>query len=203
MFASNTSVKQDFKRYLISEDASIIEALKKIDETSRRILFVIKEDHIVASITDGDVRRFILSQGNLKSSVKDVANYTPKVLNVSEVYRAKKFLEENVIDAVPIIDDEYKIVDIVFSSEYNKESKEHQTLKAPIVMMAGGKGTRLYPYTKILPKPLIPIGEIPIAEHIINGFSKLGCRDFYLIVNYKKNMLKAYFNELDRTYNVH
>ena len=69
-------------------------------------------------------------------------------------------------------------------------------------MMAGGKGTRLYPYTKILPKPLIPIGDIPIAEHIINHFREYGCRDFFLIVNHKKNMIKAYFNELDKDYNI-
>jgi NDP-sugar pyrophosphorylase family protein len=63
-------------------------------------------------------------------------------------------------------------------------------------------GTRLHPYTKILPKPLIPIGEIPIAEHIINHFLEYACREFHFIVNYKKNMLKAYFNETERDYAV-
>ena len=66
--------------------------------------------------------------------------------------------------------------------------------------MAGGLGTRLYPYTKILPKPLIPIGEIPISEHIINRFNKYGSKDFYLEVNHKKNMIKAYFNEIEKDY---
>ena len=68
--------------------------------------------------------------------------------------------------------------------------------------MAGGLGTRLYPYTKILPKPLIPIGELPIAEHIINRFYEYGCKRFYLIVNHKKNMIKAYFNEISKGYEV-
>lgn len=68
--------------------------------------------------------------------------------------------------------------------------------------MAGGLGTRLHPYTKILPKPLIPIGEIPIVEHIINRFYIYGCRDFFLVVNHKKNMIKAYFYELDKDYKV-
>jgi len=68
--------------------------------------------------------------------------------------------------------------------------------------MAGGLGTRLYPYTKILPKPLIPIGEIPIVEHIMNRFHLYGSTQFYLIVNHKKNMIKAYFNEIERNYKV-
>lgn len=69
--------------------------------------------------------------------------------------------------------------------------------------MAGGKGTRLYPYTKILPKPLIPVGDIPIIERIIEQFVKAGCKDFYVIVNYKKDMIKAYFNEIkEKSYTI-
>lgn len=68
--------------------------------------------------------------------------------------------------------------------------------------MAGGLGKRLYPYTKILPKPLIPIGEIPISEHIINRFNKYGCKEFFLIVNHKKNMIKAYYNEIEKDYSI-
>ena len=68
--------------------------------------------------------------------------------------------------------------------------------------MAGGKGTRLDPYTKIIPKPLIPIGDIPIVERIIDRFNEYGCNTFYLTVNYKKNMIKAYFSDEDKGYEV-
>ena len=68
--------------------------------------------------------------------------------------------------------------------------------------MAGGLGTRLYPYTKILPKPLIPIGEMPIVEHIIHRFADVGCSAFTMIVNYKKSMIKSYFNDLQKDYTV-
>ena len=64
------------------------------------------------------------------------------------------------------------------------------SLNIPVVIMAGGLGTRLYPYTKILPKPLIPIGDIPILQRIIDRFNSVGCDDFYVIVNHKKNMIK-------------
>ena len=68
--------------------------------------------------------------------------------------------------------------------------------------MAGGLGSRLYPYTKILPKPLIPIVDTPISERIIQSFQKIGCKEFYMIINYKKNMIKAYFTDSDKNYNI-
>mgnify|MGYP000295525179 CR=1 FL=1 len=72
----------------------------------------------------------------------------------------------------------------------------------PVVMMAGGLGTRLYPYTKILPKPLIPVGEQPIAELIFSRFRDFGCRHMTMIVNYKRGMIKSYFADLEKDYTV-
>ena len=71
-----------------------------------------------------------------------------------------------------------------------------------MVMMAGGRGTRLHPYTQILPKALIPIGEIPISERIINNFYDFGCRQFYMVVNHKKNMIQAYFDGVNKGYDL-
>ena len=68
--------------------------------------------------------------------------------------------------------------------------------------MAGGKGTRLEPFTKILPKPLVPVHEKPIIEHIIKMFTEYGCNDFYLTVNYKSKILKAYFEEINPEYTI-
>src|SRR5699024_5031742 len=73
-------------------------------------------------------------------------------------------------------------------------------LNVPVVIMAGGKGTRLYPYTQILPKPLIPIGDKTITEVIMDYFEAYGCKHFDMIVNYKKNFIKSFFidNETKR-----
>ncbi|MBU3090462.1 NTP transferase domain-containing protein, partial [Clostridium gasigenes] len=86
--------------------------------------------------------------------------------------------------------------------ELEEENQEKTILNTPVVIMAGGLGTRLYPYTKILPKPLIPIGDIPIVERIINKFRTYGCSDYYLAVNYRKNMIKSYFGDIEKNYNI-
>ena len=86
----------------------------------------------------------------------------------------------------------------VFGSK--KKNKNLQNI--PIVIMAGGKGDRLAPFTKILPKPLIPINDKPIIEHIIDRFLNIGCDSFHLTVNYKSKILKAYFEELQPNYHV-
>lgn len=75
-------------------------------------------------------------------------------------------------------------------------------INIPVVIQAGGLGTRLYPYTKILPKPLIPIGEKPILEHIIDKLNMVGCTEFFVIVNHKKAMIKSYFSEIEKDYTI-
>ena len=185
---------------IIDENESMIEAMKRLDSTSKKVLFVQNDGKLAAAITDGDIRRWILAKGNLDARVSDIANYNPLYLEEDRKNVAKEFMKQKYIDAVPIVNKAMEIVSIVLLNEEDIEVK--RKLEVPVVIMAGGLGTRLYPYTKILPKPLIPIGDIPIAEHIINRFYKYGSNEFYLIVNHKKNMIKAYFNEIEKPYNV-
>lgn len=194
-------MKQSFNDYFIKEDASMRDALSKLDKVVVKNLFVIEDGKLKASLTDGDIRRWMLKKGDLEANVKDFANYSSKYLNHNEKQSAHKLMSEEKIEALPIINDDGEIIEIIFADSYSAIARE--SLKGmPIVVMAGGLGTRLYPYTKILPKPLIPIGEIPISEHIINSFKKFGAREFFMILNHKKNMIKAYFNELEKDYSV-
>lgn len=186
--------------FLIDEEETMIEAMQQLDKVAKKVLFVTRDGHFVAAMTDGDIRRWILKKGNLDAKVKDIANYNPKSLLEEEKIKAKEFMKKHSIEALPILDKEKNILSVVLWNDEEVEPK--RTLEVPVVIMAGGLGTRLYPYTKILPKPLIPIGEIPIVEHIINRFNRYGSEQFYLVVNHKKNMIKAYFNEIDKSYNV-
>ncbi|MDD4781081.1 MAG: sugar phosphate nucleotidyltransferase [Tissierellia bacterium] len=190
----------EVKDFLIEEECTMLEAMVLLDKIAKKVLFVAREGKLVAAITDGDIRRWILKKGNLEARVKDIANYNPKYLKEREKASAKEYMKKYSIEALPILNDKNEIISVVFIN--NGDIGVKKDLNIPVVIMAGGFGTRLYPYTKILPKPLIPIGEIPIAEHIINRFNKCGCREFFLIVNHKKNMIKAYFNEIEKDYQI-
>ena len=188
----------DIKDILISEENTMVQAMEALDRAAKKVLFVEKEGVLTASITDGDIRRWILKKGNLDAKVKDMANYSPKFLFEKDKAKAKDYLRHFSVEALPVVDKNKRIISVALWDDRDIEPKKK--LCIPIVIMAGGMGTRLYPYTKILPKPLIPVGDIPIAEHIINKFCDYGCRNFYLIVNHKKNMIKAYFNETEKDY---
>ncbi len=185
---------------LLDENQTVLGALKQLDTTGHKVLFIAPDRRLKAVVTDGDVRRHLLAGGSLHDSVSAMANYRPISVTSAERRRAKKVIEEHAISALPIVDSNGFIVDIEFASGFDIDISSKVCL--PVVMMAGGLGTRLYPYTKILPKPLIPVGELPIAEHIIHRFYSAGCRHFTLIVNYKKSMIKSYFNELEKDYTV-
>ncbi len=183
----------------IGEDKSILDAMQQLDKSARKILFVHREGKLMASLTDGDIRRWILKKGDLQMSVKYAANYEPKYLYEQQADQAVRTMKDYGIDALPIVDKERRIRKVVFTNDLKLEHRTFEK-EIPVVIMAGGLGTRLSPYTNILPKPLIPVGDYPIAEHIINRFCNDGCRQFYMIVNYKRNMIKAYFEEIDKAY---
>ena len=185
----------------LAPDATVLEALRKLDETGQRILFIAPEGRLQAALTDGDIRKFFLRGGTPDQTVDRAANYHPLSLPIAERGRAREVLQTHRIDALPILDKRGVITDIVFA--YKLDVDNRKRVDIPVVMMAGVLGTRLYPYTKILPKPLIPVGEQPIAELIIDRFRDFGCHDFTMIVNYKRGMIKSYFTDLEKDYTVH
>lgn len=186
--------------FLISEGTTVIDAMKQLDLVARKILFVTDNKKLVATLTDGDIRRWILKKGSLTDPIAYLANYSPIFLRIEKKERAKKYMKQHSIEALPIVDEKNEIVTIVFWNE--EEINSFNKMNVPIVIMAGGLGTRLYPYTKILPKPLIPIGDLPIIEHIMNRFNRQGNSRFFIIVNHKKNMIKAYLNDIQKDYEV-
>lgn len=197
---------KELKEYLGTEDITVVEAMQRIDANSAGILFITDmEGRLTGSLTDGDIRRWIIKTGKLDSKITQVMFRHPRYLLEEESRDAAAFMKEQQITSVPVLDAEQKIIDVIFDvKKENDKTGVQQTLQGtPVVIMAGGKGTRLYPYTKILPKPLIPIGGVPILERIFRRFYRYGVSDFYLTVNYKKEMIKSYFNELDTPYTIH
>lgn len=182
----------------------VVDAMKKIDSNALGILFVVNDDDkLIGAITDGDIRRWIIKTGDLSANIDGVMNKTPQYLHYEDINSAKEVLERKKIHIIPIVDDDLRIVDIVSDDVTDIRRKVDQDMSTvPVVIMAGGKGTRLQPYTSVLPKPLIPIGDVPIAQRIIDRFVPYGIKNFYLTINYKSGIIKAYFDDLCPDYSV-
>ncbi len=197
------------EKSFIQEKATVIDALKKLDEASSKILLVVNGHKILKGIiSDGDIRRSILSGHDLKNSIQSVYNKTPIVVFEKDNTREniQKILVKNEIEALPIVDENWRVIDFikwedVFSSK--KSIKSGNPLKdIPVVIMAGGKGTRMEPFTTVLPKPLIPIGDKTILEKIMEEFSNYGVNKFFLTLNYKGEMIEAYFKSIEKKYDI-
>lgn len=187
-----------FQKYCIGIKTSVRDAMSAIDKVKPQIVFLVDDGKLVASLTDGDIRRYLLKGGKLTDLAIEAANKSPKsaynIQAAHELYHNRNFI------AIPIVDETMKMFDIYIGKEKTGEQFAH--LDIPVVINAGGKGTRLEPYTKILPKPLIPVGELPIIEHIMQRFMVYGCDQFSLIVNYKKELMKAFFADSEKKYDV-
>ncbi len=185
---------------------SIVDAMAKIDVNAKGILFIADNAGVLSGcITDGDIRRWILRAGDINSCVCKAMNPSPICLYSEERAKAEEIMKHRVLTALPVLNRQKHIIDIILSDEGTitlPEKKKMDLSGIPVVIMAGGKGTRLYPYTHILPKPLIPIGETPIVERIINYFMEYDISKYYMTVNYKKGVIKSYFSDLEPAYEI-
>lgn len=188
----------NYSDYCVEPDLTVRDALKAIDKTNAHIVFIMKEKKVLASLTDGDIRRFLLAGGKIENSAMEAGHKSPLTAR-SEAEAASLYHQKNYV-AIPILNNNDELVDI-YVGKCPCEEKAVD-LEITVVINAGGKGTRLEPYTKILPKPLIPVGELPIIEHIMQRFMEYGCERFSVIVNYKKELMKAYFADSERKYDI-
>lgn len=194
----------DLKSLFIKPGTSIREALKQLDQTALKSLLVVSdEDKLEGVLTDGDVRRCLLSGLDLEREIEGV--YNPDPISIPQkdysVEKAKEiFLEEGIV-IIPLTSEDGRIEDVIslpdLLADKTPRLKRSEKINLPTVIMAGGKGTRLKPFTNILPKPLIPIGETTILEKIINHFKELGSASQSIILNYKHNLIQSYLESLE------
>ena len=184
---------------LIDEYESILFALKKMDSLDRKLLIVIKDNHFAGLVSIGDIQRAIIRNMPLDTLVKDVLRDDITVARSEDnlaVIKAK-MIEER-IECMPVIDGSNTLVDVVFWEDIiGGEIKKQEKLNIPVVIMAGGEGSRLKPLTNVLPKPLIPVVDKTIIEDIMDQFVRAGCSEFYISVNYKADMIKHYLKSLN------
>lgn len=181
--------------FYLSKEMSVYEAAKIIDRNTKKTAFLVEDEVLMGAVSDSDLRRFLINKGDINDSVTKIVNYSPRYLYEEELTDDyTQYMIKQAISALPVVDQEKRIIKILFLD--NKTIIDIKIgVNVPVVIMAGGKGTRLKPYTDIIPKPLIPIGEQTMTEHIIERYQAFGCAKFYMIVNYKRNLIRAYFNE--------
>jgi len=193
------------KKVFIKPNSTIKQALRQMDAMGEKTLLVV-DDHnmLLGTISDGDIRRWILKGKDLTKGVSRVMNSTPISLDQNFKRKmAKQLMVKQMLECLPVVDGNKKVISAVWWVDlFENKSKKLKKLKIPVVIMAGGEGARLTPFTKILPKPLMPIGDKPIVEIIIGRFMDYGCNDFYLSLNYKSNIIKAYFNDFEHQYKI-
>lgn len=187
-------------------NTTIIEALKKMDTEKVKSLVVFDSDKFEGLLTIGDIQRAILKGVELTSPIYSILDKNKIYASSDETLETiKKKMSRLRAECMPILDNEGNLVDVYFWKDLfgEKEQKITEFINLPVVIMAGGKGTRLAPLTNVYPKPLIPVGEKTIVEAIMDKFVSYGCHDFYMSVNYKADTIKNYFDFIDnREYNI-
>lgn len=189
------------KKYLIvsiSVDVAttILSAMQLMNKLGRKLLIVLEDNKFKSLVSIGDIQRAILANVPLSNSILSIVRCNVKVANIKEnreEIRKQMLARRN--EFMPIIDDNNNIVDVVFWEDIIEEDGVVclESFDLPVVIMAGGFGSRLKPLTNVLPKPLIPIGEKTLIEDIMDKFVACGSNRFYLSVNYKADFIRNYF----------
>jgi dTDP-glucose pyrophosphorylase len=197
------------KIFLIQQNVSIKQGMLQLTEKGIKILFILDADQkLTGTLTDGDIRRGITNGVDLSTKIAEIMAINFLSINANDrgvKRKAKDLMQKHLVEYIPIIDDKRRVVDIVSWHDYILAESNNIKMKLssnPVVIMAGGKGTRLDPFTKILPKPLIPLGEKPIIEVIMDRFYEQGFYKFKLVVNHRKEMIRLYFSENKQPYEI-
>jgi len=194
------------KSISIDLNASIIQALKRMDEQHVKLLMVMDGERFHSLLSIGDVQRAIIASVSLEEPVKKILRPEVKVASINDSKESViAHMRERRNEFMPILDNEGNLVELIFWEDIlgGQTATVRKSFSLPVVIMAGGQGSRLRPLTNVLPKPLIPIGEQTMMEDIMDRFVECGCHDFYVSVNYKADTIRRYFDNLGKQqYNI-
>lgn len=186
------------KNITIKPDHSIISAMKKLELTGERSLIVVtKSSKFLGTLTDGDIRRNIIKGVSLKTQIKKI--YKKNAIYLVEGQftdkHVKRILNKQNNITIPVVDKKTRkyLYFVSWSSFFGDKKPREEIKNCSVVIMSGGIGKRLLPFTQVLPKPLIPVQGKPIIDHIIDNFKTFGIKSFFLTLNFKSKILKSYF----------
>lgn len=189
----------------VAPNTSLLDTLKKMDVLDKKLLIVLEDKKFYGLISAGDIQRAIIQNIPLETKVTDVIRKNIKIARPADSYESiRDMMLVYRMELCPVVNDNQQITEVYYWEDIFKEKKPAPKSKfdLPVVIMAGGFGSRLKPLTNVLPKPLIPLGEKTILELIFEKFYNHGCTTFHLSLNYKAELIEYYVNNLNLPYDI-
>lgn len=184
---------------------SLLDAMKQMDAQKVKTLFVYSANHFEGILTIGDIQRAIIKNISLDEPVGGI-------LDRNKIYGYVNEDKESILakmrrlraEVMPILDSCGELVDVWYWNQHfeGEALDTREKIDLPVVIMAGGEGTRLKPITNVIPKPLVPVGDKTILEVIMDQFEGIGCRKFYMSLNYKADIVEYYLGHLEHKYDI-
>ena len=188
----------NLNRYKINTSMTVRNAVRLMSEERMDLCVCVdSSDKVIGVFTLGDFRKAVFLEIQLDDRVEALVNNNFKfVVKGYSSQEVVNIFNDTVVKEIPILDDN-RLVGMISRDDFSNEMVIEQTnsLNNPVVIMAGGRGSRLDPFTKILPKPLIPFGDDPVIKVIMDEFGKFGMHNFHIALNANNMMIKAYFHD--------
>lgn len=197
------TAKEKFSYLIIENNETLLSALQKMDSERVKLLIVFEKGKYKSLLSIGDIQRAIISGKSIQEEKISSVERNDIVCSTSD---SKEVIKERMVEIraqfMPVIDENNNLANVylwedIFSEKFKLSQFEKKNAEIPVVVMAGGEGSRLKPLTNIIPKPLMPIGEKTILEKIIDNFCASGFYNFYVSINYMSHMIESYFENLD------
>lgn len=181
---------------LVQPTDSLEKAIEVLDSSAQRILLVTdKQQKLLGTLTDGDIRRALLKRLDLTTPVTSIMNSTPKTATADwSKARLLSFMEQHQLLQLPVVDDKLHLIGLETLHGLLQKPKQDN----PVFLMAGGFGKRLHPLTKTCPKPLLKVGDKPILELILESFVNSGFHRFYISTHYMPEKIREHFGDGSR-----
>lgn len=181
----------EITQYLVESTTSVKHAIERLDRLPTKLLLVVNSKKLIGSVTDGDIRRALMSHFSLDISVAKIMNNAPKTLAAKDsTMMAKGLIQKFGISAVPVVNTEGEIIDLLQDDKHLIQKRDNA-----VFLMAGGFGTRLRPLTNDCPKPMLRVGDKPILETIMEQFVSRGFHNFYISTHYLNEQIESHFGD--------
>ena len=192
---------------IVDSGKTIIQTMKIMDDAFTKLLLVFEENKFLGIITNGDLQRAIIANIPFDTPIGKIVSREGKLFAHigDDREKIKEWMLLKRAELMPVLDEKEQLVDVIFWDDILSDTQaldNRPKVDLPVVIMAGGKGTRLKPITNVIPKPLVPVGDKTILEVIMDQFESIGCHKFYMSVNYKADMMKYYLSQLDHKYDI-